>query len=218
MKRKKGTGAVRAVIFDLGGVVVAEADPYAYKELARFFGTGVETVKRAIKNHTTPYSEGRINDREFYRRLSGELGARKKPYAGYRSIMIGTYLRWAKVNPAIMRMVRSLRKNYLAVGLTNTFAIHEMLNVRRKLFRPFDHVFRSNRIHMVKPYYMKGLKDPTMVYEYVCGRIRIPPEKCVFIDDFRENLVPARMIGMKTIHFRNAGQLGEELRKLGIRF
>jgi len=36
------------------------------------------------------------------------------------------------------------------------------------------------------------------------------------IDDKKQNLVAPKRMGMKTIHFRNARQLKEDLKKLGV--
>jgi FMN phosphatase YigB (HAD superfamily) len=42
------------------------------------------------------------------------------------------------------------------------------------------------------------------------------PEASVFIDDRERNLEPARLLGMRTIAFSDAGRLKEELAGLGV--
>jgi len=44
------------------------------------------------------------------------------------------------------------------------------------------------------------------------------PAECIFVDDRPMNVEVAKILGMRTILFRNAGQLAEELRAAGIQF
>ena len=46
---------------------------------------------------------------------------------------------------------------------------------------------------------------------------KLKPEECIFIDDLKETLKPARKLGMKTILFRNNKQLVRDLRKFNIK-
>lgn len=64
-----------------------------------------------------------------------------------------------------------------------------------------------------------GLRKPTRrFYDRAFGIAEARPEQSVFIDDREQNLVPARALGMHTIHYRTAAQLSSELRDLGVKF
>jgi 2-haloacid dehalogenase len=54
------------------------------------------------------------------------------------------------------------------------------------------------------------------IYETLINRYGVDPRQAVYIDDNARNLVPAKELGMYTIHFREPAQLKEDLAKLGV--
>jgi putative hydrolase of the HAD superfamily len=72
----------------------------------------------------------------------------------------------------------------------------------------FESFFSSCYLGLRKP-------DPE-IYRRVLQITQQKPETCVMIDDRDLNLECARELGMRTIQFQNAAQLGEELTRMGI--
>jgi putative hydrolase of the HAD superfamily len=64
-----------------------------------------------------------------------------------------------------------------------------------------------------------GLRKPTRrFYDRAFGIAEARPERSVLIDDRIQNLVPARALGMRTIHYLTPEQLSADLRALGVKF
>ncbi len=62
-----------------------------------------------------------------------------------------------------------------------------------------------------------GVQKPNaQIYRLALDLSQRPAEECVFIDNRPLNLECARRLGLQTIQFRNAAQLGEDLRSLGV--
>jgi putative hydrolase of the HAD superfamily len=62
-----------------------------------------------------------------------------------------------------------------------------------------------------------GLRKPMReIYHRVLGMTQADPAKTLFIDDRPQNLAPAAALGVKTIHYRDAGALRVELRALDL--
>jgi putative hydrolase of the HAD superfamily len=62
-----------------------------------------------------------------------------------------------------------------------------------------------------------GVTKPTRrFYERAVAISQCVPKDSVFIDDREQNLVPARALGMNTILYQSADQLGAELTELGV--
>ncbi|MBS3110350.1 HAD-IA family hydrolase [Candidatus Woesearchaeota archaeon] len=216
-KAGKKNCEVKAIIFDLGGIIVSNSDDGVIKGMSIFFGVPEKKLERVLVSIIKPYMEGRVSNRKFYSVLAGSLRIRRpKPFNAYRKMMIETYLRHGRIYRRMTGLVMRLRKHYHVVALTNTIALHESANIRRKLFSYFDRAFRSNRMGMAKPYFTTGTKNPTKIYLEVCRRIRKKPENCIFIDDMKPNLIPARKIGMKALHYQNYGKLCGDLRESGV--
>ena len=70
----------------------------------------------------------------------------------------------------------------------------------------FDGVVISGEVGIRKP-------DPH-IYELGAQAVDLPPEACVFVDDLRGNLKPARALGMTTVHHVRAGATIAELETL----
>ena len=62
-----------------------------------------------------------------------------------------------------------------------------------------------------------GLRKPEIgIYRLALEITQHPPEQCCFIDDRALNLEAASRLGMHAIHMKDAEQLEQELRKLGV--
>ena len=72
----------------------------------------------------------------------------------------------------------------------------------------FDGVVFSSRIKMVKP--------DLEIYNYLISKYSINPNDMIFIDDRKENLIPAASLGIKTIEFTSASMCAEKLKDYGV--
>ena len=70
----------------------------------------------------------------------------------------------------------------------------------------FDGVVISGEVGIRKP-------DPE-IYRRGADAVGLPPEQCVFVDDLRGNLKPARELGMATVHHTQAAETIAELERL----
>ncbi|MFF3625465.1 HAD family hydrolase [Streptomyces sp. NPDC002467] len=62
-----------------------------------------------------------------------------------------------------------------------------------------DHVVSSARVGVAKP--DRG------IYEIAAGRAGVAPERCLFVDDRRENVEAAVALGMTGVHYREPADL-----------
>ena len=58
---------------------------------------------------------------------------------------------------------------------------------------------------------LSGEADKILYYEYFVKKTGLDPNLCVFIDDYKKNIIAARKIGFKGILFKNLKQLKKEL-------
>jgi putative hydrolase of the HAD superfamily len=64
--------------------------------------------------------------------------------------------------------------------------------------------------------WLGSTKPSHRIYQLTLGISQAPPDRTVFIDDREPNLVPARALGMRTIHFTTGERLAGELAALGV--
>jgi putative hydrolase of the HAD superfamily len=199
---------IRAVIFDIGGVIVDfsnDEDYYPY--LSKVSGASIRRIKKVIEGRLwVLLDKDRICQREFDRIVASKLGIEEKQVLWYES-----YRRTGKVNRRVIGDVRRLSKNYETAYLSNVDLSRYSYTL--KLMEPyaklFDYKFASCYIHKRKP--------DKEAFRYVLAKMKARAGETLFIDNQEDNVAGARRAGLRAILFRDSGDLEKRLRKLGVR-
>jgi putative hydrolase of the HAD superfamily len=184
----------RAVIFDLGGVVLGSPlQVFLDYEAERGLVPGL--IGRMIGENgpggAWPRLErGEIDMASFALAFDAEAaarGARVSAAELMERIAIGSQPR----EPMLVAIRRLRRHGLRTAALTNNW-ISEDQGQKMDVLRPeFDVFVESAREGLRKP-------DPR-IYALVCERLEVHPNEAVFLDDIGSNLKPARAMGMTTI-------------------
>jgi epoxide hydrolase-like predicted phosphatase len=183
---------IRAVIFDLGGVVIG-SPLHAIAAYERELGLATNAVNHAVvrSGPTGAWSRlerGELGLEEFYplfeadcRALDAAIDARE---------MMRRVAEIAVPRPAMLEAIRKLRAGGLRVAaLTNNWITEDLgTGALRTLFDVF---VESIAVGLRKP-------DPR-IYQLVCRDLDVEPAESVFLDDIGSNLKTARALGMTTI-------------------
>lgn len=132
----------------------------------------------------------------------------------WRHLFQAFFDRWEETTaPPIgetLALSRALRgAGYRTLALTNfsaetwprAVALHPFLG-------EFEGVVVSGHERLMKP-------DPA-IYELLCERYGVRPERAVFIDDSLHNVEGARRVGMAALHFTSPPRLHDDLAALGV--
>jgi epoxide hydrolase-like predicted phosphatase len=184
----------RAVIFDLGGVVLG-SPLHAIAEFEREHGIPAGFVNRVVADTGAGGAWGRLERgllglAEFVPAFEADCEA-----AG-RSISASTMMqRMAEAStprPIMLEAIRRIRASgRLAAALTNNWVSEEREEGTRALRAHFDAFFESSVLGLQKP-------DPR-IYEHACRELEIAPAHAIFLDDIGRNLKTARQLGMETL-------------------
>ena len=103
-------------------------------------------------------------------------------------------------------LIRSAKENGYKVFLLSNYPdkLADMHWKRFSFLPEVDGYIISAKVKLAKP--------DKKIYLMLMDRYRLMPEECVFIDDREDNLVPARELGMETIHFKSYEELKNELK------
>jgi putative hydrolase of the HAD superfamily len=192
----------RAVIFDLGGVVLdSPLDEIARFEHEREIPPG--TINRTVVGSGSTgawarHERGELDRAAFLELFSAELVA-----AGAR---IDSAELMDRIDSAIRpraSMVRGLRKlrasGFALAAITNNWI-------------PFGSDPLVDRFDVFLESVVEGVRKPEPeIYRRCVQRLAVPPETCVMLDDLGPNLKPARAMGMYTIKVTSQSQALEEL-------
>jgi len=190
----------KAIIFDLGGVLVQFDFGRAYRALAE----------------VCPYAEGASSERiagaglvepgDFFAQLSRTLELRLD-YEGFCRI-------WNHIftGPLIPeKMLRGLASRYRLLLLSNTNAIHfEMIRRAYPMLRHFQ--------ELVLSYEVRALKPQPEIFRVAIERAGCRPEECFYTDDTAAHVEAARALGIDAVRFVDRAGLEREMSARGIRW
>ena len=105
----------------------------------------------------------------------------------------------------MVQVVRDIRQGGLKTGLISNSWSTDHYD-RELLMELFDVTVISAEVHLHKP-------QPE-IYRLAAERLGVKPERCVFVDDLRENCAGAEAVGMTTILHRDAADTVARLDQL----
>lgn len=188
---------IRAVVFDLGGVVLG-SPLQAIAAYEREHGIAENFVNRVVAE-TAPHGawsrleRGEIDMAQFVGDFEAECeqaGARIDARA-----MFAAMAAIARPRTTMLEAIARIRRRGLkTAALTNNWAPEGDAPSEPEapvLSDLFDVFVESS---------VEGLRKPDpRIYQLVCERMQIPPSETAFLDDIGSNLKPARALGMTTI-------------------
>ncbi|MEZ5171854.1 MAG: HAD family phosphatase [Acidimicrobiia bacterium] len=192
---------MRAVIFDLGGVVLpSPLDAFAEYEsthgLPGGFISGV-VIGTGDAGAWSRHERGELSFEQF----CDEFDAEARSAGGEVDVaeLLDAITRGSEPRPTYLRAIDRIRAAGLGTAaLTNNWAGPDRAassdptaDALNALADRFDVVVESAVVGLRKP-------DPA-IYELVCSRLDVSPGEAVFLDDLGPNLKPARALGMHTI-------------------
>jgi FMN phosphatase YigB (HAD superfamily) len=199
----------KAVIFDLGKVLVAFDFQRGYDRMQPVCGHPVAEIRRRIgaTGLVAKLETGQIGSREFVSRLGETLGA-TFDYAQFCEIWSSIFLPGTLVPESL---ITGLKKRYPLILLSNTNEMHfEMLERTYPILGHFENRVLSHQVGAAKP--------SPLIYQKAVELAGCRPEECFFTDDVAEYVEGARNLGIDAVQFLFAGQLEEELARRGIRW
>ena len=182
----------RAVLFDLGGVVVGSPlhAIAAYEEELRIPAGSVNrvVVGTGPAGAWSRLERGELTLEPFYEAFDRECATAGCPLSA-RTLMERVAGATAP-RPAMLEAIARIRAQGLIAGaITNNWVAEE--GSAGSLRHLFDLVVESAVEGMRKP-------DPR-IFTIACERLKIAPSDAVFLDDIGTNLKTARSLGMTTI-------------------
>jgi HAD superfamily hydrolase (TIGR01509 family) len=193
---------IKAVIFDIGGILERPFDDVLFSELSRMLGVPEPTLRQERAAAAVALAEGRMTLREFYVRLTRGVDA-DAVVARHLSLYAAATV---PLDARVLTLIGELRRRHVVACLTNTEVEVGRFNRERGLYRPFDRAFLSTELGLHKP--------DRAIFERVLADLRCAPDETVFTDDNLENAAGARATRMHAIHYTGFDGFARELTSL----
>lgn len=205
---------IRAIIFDVGGVLVGGGDKTnkdsvhsgVHDAMAHYFGISLDDWFDAIDTIYTKSIEGKISGEKAVNIIAKNL---KTNPDKLRKIWIKEYKKHLRKNNHLYKIAYFLKKKGYRIGiLSDQWYLSKKALMTRENVKEFNPVIISCDAGMRKP-------NPRL-YKFLIKKIRLKPEEILFIDNRDWNLKPAVEIGIRTILFKNNRKLVKELKKMKV--
>ncbi|MFX1339287.1 MAG: HAD family hydrolase [Promethearchaeota archaeon] len=202
---------IKAIIFDLGGVIVELDFSNFYNRIITLSPLNKPQTPIMLEffRQSDIYHQGNMSDDEFYQ-LACELLQvcalnQNEFFDAFNSIISG-------FNQEIIEILKKLKNSnaYKLIALSNVNASHwdYLLQQKWEFIEYFDELILSHEVHMTKP--------ERRIFEFAIKKAGCKPKEILLIDDGVNNVVSAKQVGIKGIHFTTVENLIEELGNLGI--
>lgn len=197
----------KGIVFDIGSVVTKPHKILASDALSKYYKIDVDEFLEAMFKKWDERQTGKISMKDYYKSVATRL--KIKDIKGFEKIW--KYLMEKHIEPnKIMRsIIKNLKKNYKIIAFTNVSKDAEKIRIKKGIYDNFDIKLISCNVGMKKPN-----ED---FYKLLIERSNLKSDELIFIDDSEVNLLTAQKFGINTIYFKNAGQLREDLKKLGVK-
>jgi putative hydrolase of the HAD superfamily len=198
---------IRVVLFDFGGVVAEEGFYRGLLELGKKNSLDPDAFFRAVDAliYETGYLTGKADEAVFWNSVRERTGI-----AGTDVELKDEILKRFTLRPEMILAVDRLRSQGLCVAmLSDQTNWLEEIDRETALFRHFDRVFNSFRIH-------KSKRDAS-VFRDVCSALGVMTEETLFVDDNINHIRRAQGQGLQTIHFVSIDDYGQQIGRFVMR-
>jgi putative hydrolase of the HAD superfamily len=213
-KRKKRTTKpqereIKAVIFDLGNVLLDFDHRIAAERIAKFSSRNAEEIYGLFFDSelTGLFEEGKISPLQFFVRVKKILKL-KIDFAAFLPIWNEIFF-LSERNQAVYDLACRLKGRYALALLSNINSLHwEYLRKTFGVFDVFERFFLS---------YALGLRKPDQdIYLEVLRILGALPHQVFYVDDRKELVEASRAQGIRGFVFTGPPQLKKDLASCGI--
>lgn len=204
---------IKAVIFDLAGVLVTSEWTPIYKTLAAEIQSTEERAEEIVQPLYRKWRENKITPEGFWEEFTKQAGVQPSD-SFIRGFWIRMYQQWSQDIPETWEIARELAGKGIRLALlTNIIEPSVVANEEMGRFQRLREIGFEALVHS----YEVGCGKPCRkMYETVLNKLNLSAEHCVYTDDKEKNVAAANELGMQGILFESPQKLREVLVELGL--
>lgn len=196
---------IRAVIFDLGGVLLRQLDERPRTALAARYGLSRTQLEALVfdSEQARRAAVGELDVTAVWEPACAALGLTAATLPEFQQQF------WAgdQVDMELIAFVRTLRGPYRTALLSNAWSnLRAILTDEWRVADAFDELIISAEVQLAKP-------DPR-IYRLALERLAVAPAEAVFVDDMAENVAAAQTVGLHALQFQDPAQTRAAVQQL----
>jgi len=196
---------IKAIVLDFGGVIIRTIDHTGRRELEKKYGLPEGSIHTLVFESSVSQSAsvGELDSSKIWNFIADELSLSEDELKQFKEkFWAGDY-----IDHDLMDFMKSCRPSYKTAILSNAWN-----NLRTMLADTYlikegetvDHILVSAELGVVKP-------NPA-IYRILAETLDCDFKDILFVDDFIENIVGAKSMGIQTIHYKPGMDLINEIK------
>jgi len=199
--------SIKAVFFDLGGVILRTEYQAPRQHLAESLGMDYDDIDKVVfggggNSSAARAAIGEITEEKHWQNVMKTL---KLPASEYERVR-EEFFAGDVIDHEIVEFLRSIKPKYKVGLISNAWSGLRNYILREKFDDAFHHMVISAEVGVAKP-------DPK-IYHIALEQLQVKPKEAVFVDDFIENINACEKVGMKGIHFKDSQSTLQQLKKM----
>ena len=193
---------IKAVYWDIGGVLVRTGNRQPRQELAARFGLSYQELEELVfgSDLGRKAQRGEIPEPERWAHLVDELGIPLEEVPAVRQAFFGGDF----LDEDLVAYIRRLHERYQTGVISNAMGgVRRFIEVECGLADAFDHMTFSAEVGVMKP--------DARIFHHALAGLGVQPAEAAFVDDFLHNVEAACTVGMHAVHFRTPAQAMADL-------
>lgn len=196
--------SIRAVFFDLGGVLLRTEFQAPRQQLAERLGMEYDDLVKIVFDSDSGIRAtiGEISSEQHWDSVMKRL---KRPASELPAIR-DEFFAGDILDRTLLDYLRALRGKYKTGLISNAWGDLRDFIVREKFDDAFDKMIISAEVGAAKP-------EPK-IFQIALEQLGVRPNEAVFVDDFLINIEGCEKVGIKGIHFKDFESTLRQLKKL----
>ena len=196
--------SIRAVFFDLGGVLLRTEFQAPRQQLAERLGMEYDDLVKIVFDSDSGIKAtmGEISSEEHWDSVMKRL---KRPASELVAIR-DEFFAGDILDRTLLDYLRSLRSKYKTGLISNAWGDLRDYIVKEKFDDAFDKMIISAEVGAAKP-------EPK-IFQIALEQFGVKPKEAVFVDDFLINIEGCEKVGIKGIHFKDSEFTLRQLKEL----
>jgi putative hydrolase of the HAD superfamily len=193
---------IKAILFDFGGVIAEEGFWKGLRVIGTENGIDPDDLFRTVDAliYETGYLIGNTDETLFWNAVRSKTGIHGTDAELRNEILTRFVLR-----PDMIASVDIMRsKGFIVAMLSDQTNWLDIIDRQTGLFRHFDSIFNSFRLH-------KSKRDAS-VFKDVCAALGVQTGETLFVDDNINHIKRAQGQGLQTIHFTGIDEYKRQIR------
>ena len=195
---------IRAVFFDLGGVILRTEFESPRQHLAERLNIEYQDLVRLVfESETSRLAfQGELTAEEHWAAVVKRLG---RPPSELRLIR-EEFFAGDVLDRGLLTFIHSLRPTMKTGMISNAWDDLRAYLAREKITDAFDTIVISAEVGRAKP-------DPE-IYRLALEQAQVEPHEALFVDDVQANIEGCERVGMRGILFRDPDMVIQEIKAL----